>query len=215
MYRVVKRTLDILLSLLGLLILSLPLLCLVPWIRRDTRSSAIFRQERIGRYGESFYIFKLRTMRADAPSSVATNDFVDADLYITRLGRFLRKTSLDEVPQLLNVLRGEMSLIGPRPLVPGEGAVHEERMARGAYDVRPGITGWAQVNGRDQLNAGKKAEMDAYYARHASLWLDVRILFQTVACVVTARGLQEGGDEGTSAPAKAQDEAKRSDQSVS
>lgn len=200
MYPIIKRGLDIVLSAVVLIVLAPVLLLLMLLIRLDSPGGPIFRQQRIGRYGIPFEILKLRTMRREAPRDVATSQLTDAHMHITRMGRFLRKTSLDELPQLINVLRGKMSLIGPRPLVPGEGSIHEERMESGAYNVRPGITGWAQVNGRDSVNAGKKAEMDAYYAANLCFMLDLRIVLMSVACVLTAEGIREG----TAAPVEAE-----------
>ncbi len=195
MYRFFKRLTDIALSLLGLLALSPLLLLLLLLIRVDSKGSPIFRQRRVGKDGRLFEVFKLRTMKTSAPKSVATAELQNPDAHITRIGHFLRKTSLDELPQLLNVLRGDMSLIGPRPLVPEEKGIHEERMRRGAYAVRPGITGWAQVNGRDCVDPATKAELDAFYARNTSLGLDLKILAFTAFCVLTARGVREGATE--------------------
>jgi O-antigen biosynthesis protein WbqP len=195
MYRFVKRFLDIAIALLGLIALLPLLLCLMALIRMGSRGAALFRQKRVGRHGSLFDIYKLRTMRVDAPHDVATSALENPAAHITPMGRFLRKTSLDELPQLLNVLRGQMSLIGPRPLVPAEKDIHEERLALGAYDVRPGITGWAQVNGRDCVDPHTKAELDAYYAHHVSFRQDMIILFYSVICVVTARGVREGATE--------------------
>lgn len=195
MYAYVKRFLDMLIALLALIILSPVLLVLMILIRIDSPGPALFRQKRIGLRGQPFMIYKLRTMRVEAPKSVATSQLSDAQAHITRLGGFLRRSSLDELPQFYNILRGDMSLVGPRPLVPEEEGVHEERLRLGAYNVRPGVTGWAQINGRDTVNAGKKAEMDAYYAANRTFWLDVRIFCTTVWCVLTARGIQEGATE--------------------
>lgn len=195
MYRFCKRVMDIVLSLLGLIVLLPVLLLLAILIRIDSKGSPIFRQERVGKGGELFQIFKLRTMKMNAPRSVATWELEDVDDHITRLGRILRKTSLDELPQLLNVLRGDMSLIGPRPLVPGEKDIHEARMRKGAYDVRPGITGWAQVNGRDCVDPETKAELDAYYAKNPSVFLDIKIMVFSVFIVLTGRGVREGATE--------------------
>jgi len=144
---------------------------------------------------------------------MATSQLTQAQAHITRLGAVLRKSSLDELPQLLNILCGDMSFVGPRPLVPEETEVHRERMARGVYALRPGITGWAQINGRDQVREGMKAELDAYYAQHASFRLDTFILLRTAVCVLTARGIQEGapqqepdaGDDGRGIDAQADD----------
>lgn len=192
MYRILKRTLDFLIALAALLLLWPILLLLMVFIRIDSPGSSLFSQTRIGLGGKPFTIYKLRTMRKDTPHSVATSELSHAESHITRLGAFLRSTSLDELPQFFNILRGDMSLIGPRPLVPEETWVHEARARLGAYAVRPGVTGWAQVNGRDLLNAGKKAEMDAYYATHLSFALDVRIFFKTIRCVLSAQGIREG-----------------------
>lgn len=192
MYRVIKRGMDILFSALGLIALSPLFLLLILIVRLDSKGPAIFRQQRVGRGGRLFEIYKLRTMKTSAPHDVATAELADAAAHITRVGHILRKTSLDELPQLLNMLRGDMSLIGPRPLVPGEKGIHEARMARGAYDVRPGITGWAQVNGRDCVDAETKAELDAYYAKHVSLYLDFKIVIFSFFIVLTARGVREG-----------------------
>ena len=131
-------------------------------------------------------------MNTSAPRDVATSELQNAETHITRVGRVLRKTSLDELPQLFNVLKGEMSLIGPRPLVPNEKDIHELRRQTGAYRVRPGITGWAQVNGRDCILPPDKARLDGYYADHMSLWLDLKIIVYSVICVLTARGVREG-----------------------
>lgn len=195
MYHIVKRTMDVVFASLGLLFLAPLLLLLLLLIRIDSKGAPIFPQRRVGYHGELFVIYKLRTMRVTAPNDVATKDFVDADIHITRVGHILRKTSLDELPQLFNILRGDMSLIGPRPLVPNEVGIHEERLARGAYNVRPGITGWAQVNGRDCVDPETKAELDAYYAQHVSLLLDLKIIVFSVICVLTARGIREGVTE--------------------
>lgn len=192
MYRAVKRGIDIVCAAVGLLLLSPVFLLLIALIRLDSPGAAIFRQQRVGRHGRLFEVYKLRTMKTSAPANVATAELVDAGTHITRVGRILRRTSLDELPQLLNVLKGEMSLIGPRPLVPGEQGIHEARTACGAYDVRPGITGWAQVNGRDCVDAETKAELDGYYAQHVSAWLDAKIVIFSFLCVLTARGVREG-----------------------
>jgi len=195
MYPTIKRILDVLLSIICLIFLSPLLLLLLLIIRIDSNGSPIFQQERVGRYGDNFLIYKLRTMKTTAPHDVATKDLLHAQSHITRVGHILRKTSLDELPQLFNILRGDMSLIGPRPLVPGEGAIHDERMKRGAYNVRPGITGWAQVNGRDCVDPKTKAELDAIYANDVSFWLDLKIIVFSVIAVLTARGVREGVTE--------------------
>jgi O-antigen biosynthesis protein WbqP len=195
MYPKIKRVLDVVVAIFCLVLLSPLLLLLLLVIRIDSKGSPVFQQERVGRYGDSFLIYKLRTMKTTAPHDVATKDLLHAQSHITRVGHILRKTSMDELPQLFNILRGDMSLIGPRPLVPGEEAIHEERMKRGAYNVRPGITGWAQVNGRDCVDPETKAELDATYANNISLSLDLKIIILSVFAVLTARGVREGVTE--------------------
>lgn len=192
MYHIVKRVVDVVFAMVCLLLFAPFLLALLMIIRLDSKGSPMFRQQRIGLHGNLFWIYKLRTMKTSAPSDVATKDLVDVNAHITRVGHILRKTSMDELPQLYNILRGDMSLIGPRPLVPGEGSIHQARMERGAYDVRPGITGWAQVNGRDCVDPETKAELDAFYAKNVSLRLDLKIVVFSVFCVLTARGVREG-----------------------
>ncbi len=192
MYRFIKRALDIALSLAGLILLLPVLALLVLVIRLDSSGRALFKQQRVGKGGVPFEIIKLRTMNLSAPHDVATSALENPNAHITRIGRILRKTSLDELPQLVNVLRGDMSLIGPRPLVPNEKDIHEARFAKGAYDVRPGITGWAQVNGRDCVDPDTKAELDAYYAHNVTMWMDIKIIVFSVFCVLTARGVREG-----------------------
>jgi len=192
MYKIVKRALDFLISLLALLCLSPILLLLMLLIRLDSPGKAVFSQFRVGRDEKYFRIYKLRSMYTSAPKSVATAELQNAESHITRIGAILRKTSLDELPQLFNVLKGDMSLIGPRPLVPEEGEIHQLRSERNVYRVRPGITGWAQVNGRDCVKPLDKATLDAYYADHLSLSLDIKILIYSVLCVLTARGVREG-----------------------
>ncbi|MEG0766417.1 MAG: sugar transferase [Clostridia bacterium] len=192
LYLLIKRLLDLCFTLLSFLILWPVLLLVALWIRIDSPGPVLFRQTRIGKDEKPFSILKFRTMYVQAPPSVATAELSDAFRYITRAGRILRKASLDELPQLINILRGEMSLIGPRPLVPEEKEIHTLRAALGVYRVLPGITGWAQVNGRDCLDPPTKAALDAYYADHVSFVLDAKVMFFSLLCVITARGIQEG-----------------------
>lgn len=138
-------------------------------------------------------MLKFRTMYVHAPSNVATNALAGSDKYITPVGRFLRRTSLDEIPQLWNILKGDMSFVGPRPVVLTEKDLLQLRREYGADRVRPGITGLAQIRGRDTLPIRQKAKYDAYYAKHASVWLDIRILKETMRCVLTGDGIREGG----------------------
>ena len=162
MYSFFKRLLDIVLSLTALIVLAPLLLVLALLVKLDSPGPALFKQKRVGRNEKLFDIYKFRSMYTSAPRDVATSELQNAESHITRVGRVLRKTSLDELPQLFNVLKGEMSLIGPRPLVPNEKDIHELRREKGAYRVRPGITGWAQVNGRDCVLPVDKARLDGY-----------------------------------------------------
>ena len=180
MYSFFKRLLDIVLSLTALIVLAPLLLVLALLVKLDSPGPAFFKQKRVGRNEKLFDIYKFRSMYTSAPRDVATSELQNAESHITRVGRVLRKTSLDELPQLFNVLKGEMSLIGPRPLVPNEKDIHELRREKGAYRVRPGITGWAQVNGyRGDTSITKRIECDLYYIENWTLLLDFKILFLT------------------------------------
>lgn len=187
MYRVFKRAADTVLSLL-LIIVLLPLLAgILLIIRLDTPGGGLFRQWRVGRGGRPFVIYKFRTMYTDAPHDVAAAELHDPDRHITRIGRFLRRSSLDELPQLFNVLKGDMSFVGPRPVVLSEYELLRLRRQNGADRVRPGITGLAQVSGRDTVTVSEKARYDAQYARQLSLRLDVSIALATARCIFTDR----------------------------
>jgi len=190
--RFVKRALDILFSLLGLIVLSPLLLIVALWIRLDSPGPALFRQKRVGRDKVLFEILKFRTMRTDAPHDVPTHQFSHSQDYITRIGKFLRKTSIDEFPQLLNVLAGQMSLIGPRPALWNQDDLIACRDRYGANGVLPGLSGWAQVNGRDELALETKAMRDGEYARNISFSLDVKCLFLTFRKAFTGEGVAEG-----------------------
>lgn len=158
----------------------------------DSGSPVLFTQDRVGKDNKLFKIKKFRTMRTDAPN-VATAELDNSDEYITKFGKLLRKTSLDELPQLFNVLKGEMSFIGPRPLIPEESYIRELRLKYGVYAVRPGLTGWAQVNGRDCLNDEEKAKYDREYIEKASIWFDIKIFFRTIWVVLAGKDVLEGG----------------------
>ncbi len=185
-----KRILDVVFSFLLLFFLALPMLIISCVIAMTSKGGAIFKQKRVGRGGKIFVCYKFRTMYSYAPSNRPTSDFADADRYVTRVGGFLRRTSLDELPQLFNVLKGDMSLIGPRPLISEEITVHKMRMESGAYDIRPGITGLAQISGRDMLCDREKAELDARYANGICLSFDVGIFFKTLRRVVGKEGIR-------------------------
>ena len=195
--RYVKRALDLLFSALMLIALSPVLLVVAVAIKLDSKGPVTFRQKRIGKGKKHFNIYKFRTMRTDTPSEVPTNDLRGANSYITKLGGFLRKTSLDELPQLWNIFKGEMSFIGPRPALWNQFELIELRDKCGANDVLPGLSGWAQVNGRDflGLDEEKKAQYDGEYARNISFGFDVKCLALTVVNVLGMRGVADG-DEG-------------------
>ncbi len=198
-YRICKRTGDIVLSLCAILLLSPIFLILSLLIVCTSRGPIFFRQARVGKDGKFFYCLKFRSMKTCAPQS-ATSELRHANFYITPVGKFMRKYSLDELPQLFNVLLGQMSLIGPRPLIPAELAVHDLRLRYGVYDLRPGMTGWAQVNGRDNVSAVQKAMLDKHYAEHFGLFMDLKILFMSVLQVLQHTDVCEGVDHA--APAR-------------
>ena len=193
MYQKIKRGLDIILSFMGLIVLS-PLFCvLIIWIKCDSKGPVLFRQKRIGIYKSTFYILKFRSMRADTPKDMPTHMLAQPEQYITRAGRFLRKTSLDELPQIFNILKGDMSIIGPRPALWNQYDLIEERDKYGANDVLPGLTGWAQINGRDELEISEKARLDGEYVEKMNFLFDVKCFIGTVASVLRHDGVVEGG----------------------
>lgn len=193
MYPLCKRVFDFALSLALLLLLSAPLLALALVIKLDSPGPVLFRQRRIGKGKCEFLILKFRTMRTDAPKETPTHLLADPSAYITPLGAFLRRTSLDELPQLFNILKGEMSFVGPRPALWNQDDLIAERDRRGANDVLPGLTGLAQISGRDELPVERKAELDGEYVQKASMVFDLRILFRTFRTVVRKEGFKEGG----------------------
>lgn len=191
--RVVKRLIDIVLSFLGLVFLSPVILILVVAIKIDSRGPVLFRQKRVGAHGAYFYILKFRTMRVDTPKDCPTHMLQNPDQYITRVGRVLRKTSLDELPQIFNIFVGQMSVIGPRPALWNQYDLLEERERYGANDVRPGLTGWAQINGRDELPIEVKAKLDGEYVEKMSFFFDIKCFFGTILSVLKHDGVVEGG----------------------
>lgn len=191
-YTFIKRVFDIAVSAVSLTLLAPFFLVVAAFIKFDSEGSVIFSQQRVGKNGNPFQVYKFRTMKVNAPHETATSDLSDPYAHITRVGRFLRKTSIDELPQLFNVLRGDMSLVGPRPLIKSEADVHKLRMREGVYDVRPGVTGWAQVNGRDCVPAEEKVYFDKEYVIHRSLIFDALIFAKTVGVVVGGEGYVEG-----------------------
>lgn len=187
-YRFVKRSFDIVASLLSLIVLSPIMLIIAIAIKCDSEGNAIFKQKRMGKNEKPFYCYKFRSMRTDAPSNCAASLLENPEQYQTKLGRFLRKTSLDELPQLWCVLVGSMSIIGYRPLVLTEENCNEMRRRLNVFSVRPGISGYAQVHGRDDVYYKNKAILDSEYVNKASLWLDLKLMFQTVAVVLKKDG---------------------------
>ncbi len=192
MYKFIKRGLDICLSLILLLLLLPAFMIIAVVIRCDSHGNALFRQVRCGKNGELFVIFKFRTMFTKTPQNVASVQLPNPHQYITPVGRFLRQTSLDELPQLFNVLKGDMSFVGPRPVIPSEKSLLSLRHRWGADKVRPGITGLAQIRGRDTLPPSTKARYDAEYARNVSFWLDFYIIMSTIKYVLRREDIREG-----------------------
>ena len=162
-------------------------------IKLDSKGPVIFKQERIGIHKSHFYIYKFRTMYADTPKDMPTHLLKNPDAMVTKVGRFLRKSSLDELPQLVNILKGEMSIVGPRPALWNQYDLIAEREKYHANDVLPGLTGWAQINGRDELEIPLKARLDGEYVRHFGFWMDIRCIIGTVTAVIEHRGVVEGG----------------------
>ena len=193
MYKFFKRTLDIVFSFIGMIVLSPFFLLLVLAIKLDSKGPVLFKQKRVGLHKKHFYILKFRTMRMDTPKDTPTHLLENPEQWITKVGKFLRKTSLDELPQIWNIFVGDMSIIGPRPALWNQYDLIEERDRYGANDVLPGLTGWAQIHGRDELPIAKKAELDGYYVQHLSFGLDVRCFFGTIKSVAKSEGVVEGG----------------------
>jgi len=189
MYKIVKKLMDIILSFIAIIIFS-PILIIVSFlIKVDSKGPVIFKQQRPGKNKEMFNIYKFRTMRTDTPN-VSTEDLGDPSQYITKLGMFLRKSSLDELPQLLNILMGHMSVVGPRPALYNQYELIRMRDEIGANNIRPGLTGYAQVMGRDLILDQEKVTYDKYYVEHMNLWLDVRIIWWTAKSVVKSEGVR-------------------------
>lgn len=188
-----KRALDILLSGLGLIVLSPLFLIISIAIKAEDPGPVFFRQKRVGIHKTYFNIVKFRSMRQDTPHDMPTHLLNDPQRWITKTGRFLRKTSLDELPQIAQIFTGKMSIIGPRPALWNQYDLIEERDKYGANDITPGLTGWAQVNGRDELEIEEKARLDGEYAQNISFGMDMKIFWMTVKNVLQGSGVVEGG----------------------
>jgi len=192
MYLKVKRALDILLAIIMLIVLAPLYIGIAIAIKIDSKGPIIFKQKRYGKGKTTFDILKFRTMHIDAPKDSPTYSFKDPDKYITRIGRLLRRNGLDELPQLWNILKGEMSFVGPRPVVLNEHELIAERDNYGANDIRPGLTGWAQINGRDTLTPEIKAKIDGDYIKSMSLINDLACFFKTIPVIIKKDGFVEG-----------------------
>ena len=192
MYSILKRLGDISISLIAITLFCPVFILISIAIKLDSEGPVIFKQKRFGIHKKTFYVFKFRTMKVETPKYVATRDLQNPEQWITRVGAFLRKTSLDELPQLCNILVGDMSIVGPRPVVVSERDVIEAREKYGANDVLPGLTGWAQINGRDNLSTDMKAKLDGYYVKNRSLIMDIKCIVRTIPYVLKRKGIVEG-----------------------
>lgn len=195
LYPRIKRVLDFLIALTALIVLSPLMLIIAAVIRATSPGPVFFRQKRVGVGGSHFMIYKFRTMRTDAPKDAPTHLLQNAASFITPVGRFLRASSLDELPQLINIVRGEMAIVGPRPALWNQYDLIAARQAVGANDVLPGLTGWAQINGRDELPIDVKARLDGEYVRRMSFAFDLRCALGTVLSVLRHEGVREGAAE--------------------
>lgn len=193
MYLIIKRFVDFMLALIGVIILSPLFLILIIAIKIDSSGPVLFKQKRVGIHKKHFNILKFRTMRIDTPKDTPTHLLEDPDKWITTVGKFLRKTSLDELPQIINILFGDMAVVGPRPALWNQYDLIEERDKYGANDVPVGLTGWAQINGRDELEIDVKARLDGEYVTKRSLWFDLLCFIGTFTAVLRRKGVIEGG----------------------
>lgn len=197
--KVWKRVIDIILSFIAIIILSWLFLILIIVIKIDSKGPVLFKQKRVGIHKTYFNILKFRTMRIDTPKDMPTHMLANPEQYITKVGKFLRKTSLDELPQIFNIFVGDMSIIGPRPALWNQDDLVAEREKYGANDIKPGITGWAQINGRDELEIDVKAKFDGEYVavlnagKFKGFAMDVRCFFGTIVSVLKSDGVVEGG----------------------
>lgn len=193
MYNVFKNVFDRVMALIGLIVLSPILLILVIAIKIDSPGPILFKQKRVGIHKTHFNILKFRTMRIDTPKDTPTHLLENPEQYITKVGKFLRKTSLDELPQIINILKGDMAIVGPRPALWNQYDLIAERDKYGANDILPGLTGWAQINGRDELPIDVKAKLDGEYVAKKGFLMDMKCIFGTVVSVVKQDGVVEGG----------------------
>jgi len=199
----IKRVLGFLLSLLGIIILSPILLIICLAIKIDSKGPIIFKQKRVGKNKKYFSIYKFRTMKSETPKEMPTHLLNNPDAFITKVGKFLRKTSLDEIPQLFNILKGDMAVIGPRPALWNQYDLIAERDKYGVNEAQPGLTGLAQISGRDELEIPVKAQIDGKYTSNISFMMDVKCFVGTILSIVKSDGVVEGG---TGTKKKADDE---------
>lgn len=191
-YRYFKRVIGFVISLIGFIVLIPVFLILIVCIKLDSKGPILFKQRRIGLHKKEFNILKFRTMKIDTPKDTPTHLLENPDMYITRVGKFLRKTSLDELPQIINIIKGDMCIVGPRPALWNQYDLIEERDKYGANDIVPGLTGWAQINGRDELPIDVKAKLDGEYVERCSFGFDVKCFFLTFVKVLERDGVVEG-----------------------
>ena len=191
-YLRVKRVIDFVLATIGLIVLSPLFLIIAVAIKIDSKGPVLFKQKRVGIHKTHFDMLKFRTMSIEAPSHIPTHLLENPEQYITKVGRLLRKTSFDEWPQILNIIAGDMSIIGPRPALWNQGDLVAERDKYGANNIRPGLTGWAQINGRDELSIEVKARLDGEYVEKFSLIVDMKCFFMTIVSVLKRDGFMEG-----------------------
>ena len=197
MYGFLKRFFDIVLSLVAIIVFSWLLIIIAVAIVVEDKGNILFKQKRIGKNKKEFYIYKFRTMKVSTPKDVPTHLLDNPESYITKIGGFLRKTSLDELPQLFNILKRDMSIVGPRPALWNQFDLIALRDENGSNSVRPGLTGWAQVNGRDELPIDVKAGFDGEYIKKMSIIFDIKIILMTVVSVFTSKGVREGRNESS------------------
>lgn len=190
-----KRFFDILFSLLAIIVFSPLFIIIALLVKCTSRGPILFKQKRIGKNKKTFNIYKFRTMKIDTPKNVATHLLENPEIYITKVGKILRKTSLDEIPQAFNILFGKMSVIGPRPALWNQYDLIEERDKYNAHIIRPGLSGWAQCNGRDTISIEEKSKLDGEYIKRFNIWFDIRIIFKTILQVFRGKDQKEGKHE--------------------
>lgn len=193
MYKYIKRIIDFFLAFIALCLLWWLMVLIALAVKIESKGDIVFKQKRIGKNKKEFYIYKFRTMYSDTPKDMPTHLLKSPNDYITKVGKFLRKSSLDELPQIFNILKGEMSVIGPRPALWNQYDLIKERDKYGANNVYPGLTGLAQVMGRDELSIETKAKYDGEYVKKITFLNDAKIFFMTVLAVLGAKGVKEGG----------------------